>query len=353
MKRVGLILAASVVGACALAGCTGSEGGVPTNGPSASKTTTPVGTPFSVEAALRELPLVEPAGDQPLQVFASDLSRAAALGDLPKPVDKQSTATWFRGLNGPKVSITGGEGLGLPRLQTDAMRNVLGFDARDVATVSSVESLPDAVTVVHLSDGVSPKRVSTTGDGKIGDVDPAGARDAPFPQIFGVAQRGDRVVLAKTQRMLDAWKSQGDTSLADHEPFLEVARALDSHRVYDVVLSDRPNKAPWFSQQVHDDVQASMPEFGAVGVAATVEDGEAVEYIAYQVKDVAEAEARIAAVWEDGFSVYTNSWFDELLDVEDVSTRGNVVMVKIVSESGSGVAARMLLSSDTAFFVVE
>ncbi|MDX6233005.1 MAG: hypothetical protein QOH68_2005, partial [Nocardioidaceae bacterium] len=244
MRRVGAVLVTAIIGACALAGCGGSE--AHTNRDSSPA---PTRERFSVEAALRELPLVQPAGDQPLQVFATDFARAAELGDLPKPDDKQSTATWFRGLSGPKISIMGGEGLGLTRLQTGAMRKALGFDARDITTASSVESLPDALTVVHLSDGVSPKDVSATGDGKIGDIDPAAMGEAPFPQIFGVARRGDQVALAKTQESLDAWRARGNTSLADYEPFFDVAQALDAHHVYDVIVNDRPGKAPFYAQE--------------------------------------------------------------------------------------------------------
>lgn len=347
MRRLGAVLVMTMIGTAALAGCTGSDSdGTP------DKASAPSSTPFSVEAALRELPLVEPAGDQPLHVFASDFALAAELGDLPKPDDKQSTAAWVQGLNGPKVSITGGEGLGIPRLQTGAMRKVLGFDARDITKATSVESLPDALTVVHLTDGVRATDVSATGAGKIGDIDPAAIGDAPFPQIFGVARRGDEVAVAKTQRPLDAWKEGGRSTLADDTALLDVAQALDAHRIYDVVLSDRPATVPWFGEQMHDEMPATMPAFDAVGVAQAVEDSEAVEYIAYRVKDVAGAEERIRTVWEDGFSVNAE-WFQELLDVEDVSTEGNVVTVKIVPEDYAGTAAEMLMRGDTPFFVLK
>ena len=349
MRRVAAVLATTMVAVCALTGCSGSDRADESDGsnssPAARERT------FSVETALRELPKVEPAGDQPLQVFATDFALAAELGDLPKPDGEQSTATWFRGLSGPKIYVMGGEGLGLTRLQTGGMRKVLGFDARDITTASSVESLPDGLTVVHLSNGVSPKDVSTTGDGKIGDIDPAGAGEAPFPQIFGVAHRGDQVALAKTQESLDAWTARGNTSLADHEAFLDVAQALDAHHVYDVILNDRPGNAPFYAQEYPDE-PASVPEFDAVGVAQGVEDGEAVEYIAYRVKDVAGAEERIRAVWEDGFSFPTNEWFADVLDVEDVSTDGNVVTVTIVPKEEAGLAAQMLMHNDTPFFVL-
>lgn len=351
MRRVGVVLATAMVGAGALAGCSGGDGGGSDDGPPS-----PAAKPltFSVEAALRELPPVEPADDEPLQVFAGNLAKLAEEGDLPKPVDKQSTSVWFRGLNGPEVYLNGAEGLGLTRLQTGAMRKVLGFDTRDVETYAAVESLPDAVTVLQPKDGVTPKKgVTATGAGKIGDIDPAATADAPFPQIFGVARQGDQVVLAKTQKMLNTWKARGDGSLADYEPFLEVARALDSHPIYDAVLSDRPSNVPPLGQAVYDEMRESMPEFGAVGVAEGVEDGEPVEYIAYHVEDVTQAEEKIEAVWENGISLRRNEWFQELFDVEDVSTEGNVVMVKIVSRAEAGIAANMLLMSDTAFFVLD
>lgn len=355
MRRVGAALVATMIGASALAGCSGSDSGESSDGADSSGSApASARRAFSLEAALRDLPPVKPADDRPLQVFAGDLALAADLGELPKPVDKQSTSAWFTGLNGPKVHITGGEGLGLPRLQTGAMRKVLGFDIRDVEAYAAAESLPDAITVLSPADDAAPKQgVTATGVGNIGDLDPAGMGEAPFPQIFGVAHRDDQVVLAKTQKVMDAWKARGTTSLADYEPFLEVARAFDSHSIYDVVLSDRPNNAPLFGQTVYDEIGESMPEFGAVGVAEGVEDGEAVEYIAYHVDDVTEAEERIEAVWRGGFSFRTNQWFEEIFEVENVSTEGNVVTVKVVSKSGAGVAANMLLTSDTAFFVLE
>ena len=349
MRRMGVVLATAMIGAGALVGCSGGDDGGSDDGQPP-----PAGKPFSVEAALRDLPPVQPADDAPLQVFAGNLAKLADLGDLPKPVDKQSTSAWFRGLNGPEVHLTGGEGLGLTRLQTGAMRKVLGFDARDVETYAAVESLPDAVTVLQPNDSVTPKKgVTVTGDGKIGDLDPAAITDAPFPQIFGVAYQGDQFVLAKTQKMLTAWKARGDRSLADYEPFLEVARALDKHPVYDVVLSDRPSNVPPLGQAVYDEMRGLMPEFGAVGVAEGVEDGQAVEYIAYHVEDAAQAEEKIEAVWEDGISLRRSAWFEEFFDVEDVSAEGNVVTVKVVSKAEAGIAAEMLLTSDTPFFVVE
>lgn len=349
MQRLRAVLVTTIVGAVALAGCgSGESGGSDGTGPEPRSTT----KGLSVEAALRELPLIKPSSDRPLQVFASDLMLAAELGRLPKPKDEQTAATWIQGLNGPKVHITGGEGLGLSRLRTGAMRRALGFDARDITTTSSVESLPDAVTVAHLQDGVTPKDVSTTGTRKIGDIDPAGLSDAPFPQIFGVARRGDEVAIGKTQRALDAWKTRGQRSLADDEAFLDVARALDTHRIYDVVLSDRPGKVRFYGKQLRDEMPATIPAFDAVGVAQGFEDGEAIEYIAYRVKDVAGAEERIRTVWEDGFSDGM-VWFQELLDVEDVSTEGNVVTVKIAPKESAGLAAQMLMRGDTPFFVLK
>lgn len=344
MRRLGAALVTAMIGACALAGCSGggSDDSAAKPKPSASS--------FTVESALRELPPIEPSPDRPLQVFASDLAQASELGKLPKPRDPQSTATWIQRLNGPEVYIAGGEGLGLPRLQTGAMRKALGFDARDITTTSSVESLPDAVTVVHLADGVSSKDVSTTGAGKIGDLDPAGASDAPFPQVFGVARRDQQIALAKTQKALAAWRARGQRSLADHEPLLDVAKALGTHRVYDVVLSDRPADAA-FGGQLAEHMPATMPAFDAVGVAQAVEDGKAVEYIAYRVKDIAGAESRIRAVWEDDFAIRSNAWFAEILDVEDVSTAGSVVTVKIAPTESAGTAAQMLVLGDIPFIV--
>lgn len=348
MRRLGAALVTAIISTYALAACSG--GGSDESSPTATPKPTPSASSFTVESALRELPPIKPSPDQPLQVFASDLAQASELGQLPKPHDPQSTATWIQRLNGPKVYITGGEGLGLPRLQTGAMRKALGFDARDITTTSSVESLPDAVTVVHLADGVGSKDVSTTGNGKIGDLDPAGASDAPFPQVFGVARGGEQIALAKTQKALAAWKSRGQRSLADDKPLLDVAKALDTHRVYDVVLSDRPADAA-FGGQLAEHMPATMPAFDAVGVAQAVEDGTAVEYIAYRVKDVAGAEERIKAVWENDFAIRSNVWFAEILDVEDVSTAGSVVTVKIAPKESAGTAAQMLVLGDIPFVV--
>ncbi|KRC65004.1 hypothetical protein ASE12_09660 [Aeromicrobium sp. Root236] len=344
MRRIGAALVTTIMGAAVLGGCSG--GSDPNRAPKPSART------LSVEAALRELPPIRPSADQPLQVFASDFALAAELGKLPEPKDQQATSRWRQGLGGPKIAITGGEGLGLGRVETGAMRKVLGFDARDITTTASVESLPDTLTVVHLADGVSPKHVATTGAGKIGDLDPAGASDAPFPQIFGVAQRGDEVAIGKTQRALDAWKTRGQRSLADDDAFLEVAQSLDAHRIYDVVLSDRPADPRFLVEQMRDEMPATMPAFDAVGVAQGFEDGEAIEYIAYRLKDVAGAEERIRTVWEDGFSD-DMVWFQELLNVEDVSTEGNVVTVKIAPRESAGTAAQMLIRGDTPFFVLE
>jgi len=349
MRRLHAVLVTTIVGATVLAGCTGGGNG---GSDDAAPKPKPSASTFSIVSALRELPPIKPSADRPLQVFASDLALAADVAKLPKPSNPQSTATWIQGLNGPKVQITGGEGLGLPRLQTGAMRTALGFDARDITTTSSVESLPDAVTVVHLADGVTPKDVSTTGNGKIGDIDPAGASDAPFPQIFGVARRDDQVALVKTQKSLAAWEARGNGSLADNKPLLDVATALDRHRVYDVVLSDRPTEAA-FGAQLADQMPATMPAFDAVGVAQAVEDGQAVEYIAYRVKDVAGAEERIEAVWEDDFAIRSTVSFAEILDVEDISTTGDVVTVKIAPKESAGIAAQMLLLGDIPFIVAE
>jgi len=203
---------------------------------------------------------------------------------------------------------------------------------------------------VHLADGARPKDVTTSGDGKIGDIDPAGASDAPFPQVFGVARRDDQVTLAKTQKAMDAWKARGSRSLADNEPLLEVAKALDAHRVYDAVLSDRPADAA-FGEQLAEQMPATMPAFDAVGVAQAVEDGDAVEYIAYRVTDVAGAEQKIRAVWKDGFAIRSSRWLAELLDVEDVSTTGRVVTVKVAPKESAGTAAQMLLLGDIPFIV--
>jgi len=348
MRRISAALVTTIVGAAALAGCSGGDSG----GSDADPAPKSSAKPLSVEAALRELPPIRPSADQPLEVLASDLTLAAEIVKLPKRKDKPSAATWVRGLHDPDIFITGGEGLGLPRLYTGAMRKVLGFDARDITTTASVESLPDTLTVVHLADGVSPKDVATTGAGKIGDLDPAGASDAPFPQIFGVAQRDDEVAIGKTQRALDAWKTRGHRSLADNDAFLDVAQALDAHPIYDVMLSDRPSKAPFYGEQMRDEMPATMPAFDAVGVAQAFEDGEAVEYIAYRVKDLAGAEDRIRTVWEDGFSVGM-LWFEELLDVKDVSTEGDVVTVKIAPKESAGLAAQMLMRGDTPFFVLK
>ena len=347
MRRVGTVLAATMIGASALGGCGGSDSPGATDSSQAAAR-----EKFSVEAALRTLPPVKPSADQPIQVFAGDLAKAAALGDLPKPVDKRSTSAWFNGLRKSPLDVSGGEGLGLESVQTGAMRKVLGFDARDVKTVASVESQPDTVTVLRLKGGATLKKgVTTSGSGQVGNLDPADVVDAPFPFIYGVVQQRDQIALAKSSKLLSAWGKRGRHSLADQDAFLEVAKALDVNDIYDATLSDRPSEAPPISQETHDQMHESMPAFDAAGIAQGVEDGKAVEYIAYLVDDADQAKDKIADVWENGISVRLGKPFDQLLDVDGITAKGNVVTVKIFPKSEPGLATIMILAGDTPFFV--
>jgi hypothetical protein len=349
MRRVGAVLITAIVGASALAGCGGSDSQSKSDDKPA-----PAGRHFSVEAALRELPLVKPADDQPLQVFTGDLTEAARLGDLPKPVGERSTSAWLNGLRGPRLSVPASEGLGLQRFQTGAMRKVLGFDVRDVQTFASVESLPREVTVVRLADGAKLKDgVTATGPGKLGDIDPSKVSDAPFTFIYGVTQQGDHVALGKTPQLLTDWKNRGDSSLADNDAFLDVAKALDAQAVYGAILSDRPAPLPPLSAEMLNELNPSIPKFNAVGIAQGVEDGEPVEYVAYQFDDARQARDRVQETWEDGVSYREYRSLGDLVDVEDITVKGHVVIVKISPKLSPGLAIQMLTRSDTPFIVID
>lgn len=344
-RRVGAATTLALVGTLLVTGCSGSE-------PAKADSSTPAPSRdlYSVEAALRDLPPVEADDGAPLQVFSSDLAAAATLGDLPDPVDQKSTTAWYQGLHEPPLYVPAGKELGFERMQSGAMRKILGFDARDVLTHASVESGPRQITVVGLEDGVSLKKgVTATGAGKIGDIDPAEIADAPFPFITGVTEQGNDIALGTASQLLTDWKKRGDRSLADNAAFLDVAKALDSHGVYGAMLSDRSVPPRLMDPET---IGSTIPDFDAVGIGEGLEDGAAVEYIAYRLDDADEARDTIEAVWRDGFSIRTGP-LEQVLQVDDVTAQGNVVTVRITPLESPGIAMEMLQLDDPPFIVLD
>ena len=333
----------TMVGACALAGCGGSDGASTSDGSPAATS-----DHYTVEAALRDLPPA--AGDQPVQVSISDFAEAAELADLPKPADERSTSAWLKGLVAPPLYRPSVDKLGLESLQTGAMRTALGFDGRDVQTYASVESPPKEFRVVGLADGVELKKgVTATGPGDLGDLD-LSATDMVFRVVFGVAQQGDQVALTTSAEQLAAWTDRGDSSLANDDAFLDVAKALDAHAVYSAILSDSPATLPVASSAEGLKVTGTGPiqAFNAIGIGQGVEDGKAVEYVAYHLDDATQARDRIEQAWEEGISL-RGTPLAQLLDVDEITVKGDVVTVQISPKQSPGLAMEMLSLRDMPF----
>jgi hypothetical protein len=334
------------MGVCVLAGCgEGSSGDSESPGGD-------LADGYSVQAALQELPDRPTDGDEPIQVTSGDLAQAAKLGSLPKPTDEKSAAEWARGLTEPPLYFPDATGLGLQRFMTGKMRAVLGFDVRDVATYASLEGTPEQITVMRLIDDADPKEgVATTSDGKVGDVATSGPQDEAFPFVLGVAQRDDRIALARSSEGLKAWKDGSGKTLADRDVLADVAKALDDHEVYAAFLTDKePQPRPPLTPQAREAAGVSVPEYDAVGVGEGVEDDKPVEYVAYRVDDAGKAKSAIEAAWR-GTSLRTKSPIDQLVQVEDVTAEGDVVVVELAARQGSGIAVQMLLNGDLPFLV--
>ena len=348
MGRPAALLITAIVGATALAGCGSEPADTRDRGAAA------FGGHFSVEGSLHALPELKRQDDRPLQVFAGDLHEAAELGDLPKPVDQQSLADWSKGLATPPLFVASSEGLGLQYLQSGAMRRTVGFDARDVTTFAAVEALPEDITVVNLAKGAGlTKGVDATGKGTVGDMDPTWPDTAPFPFVHGVAQRDDKVALSRSSAVLATWTKGTGRSLADNDALLAVAKALDAHGSYSAFLSDGPGKLPNLPPAALKAMKSTMPAFDAVGIAQGVEDGKAVEYIAYHADDAEKAKDRIEKTWTDGTSARTREPLAKLLDVDDVTVKDGVVTVKISPKGSAGLAVQMFMQGDVPFIVVD
>ena len=149
--------------------------------------------------------------------------------------------------------------------------------------------------------------------------------------VGGVARAsdGDRVALGPDEDALQDWKEREDT-LADDENLGPIAEAMDDHDVYAAFLST-------LSGEQQGPVRA-------YGVGQAVEDGEAVEFAVFAAgedDDIDDLAEKIEDGWNDSAAVG-----DGRLEVEEVDTDGDRVVVVTLRPDEAGATAQALINLD-------
>lgn len=307
---------------------------------------------YTVEQALRDLAPASSGGAEPVFVATGDIAWANAFAGLPEPVDPRSSSTWVRGLLASPIGIRLDPPLS--GINAAVARDTVGFDARDLRSFATLFQQDEDIVVVNLDEGSGLKEgVSATGAGEVGDIDPAPAEQAVFNYVLGADQQGSAVALTQYPDSLDRWSDRGRESLADDQQLLEVARALDDEGVHAAYLVNSvPENRPDLVQQAAG--QTSMPRFGAAAAGQAVRDGKEAEVAAYYFDDAEAAKDVVEEVWRNGTSVGGIGPLADVLDVDDVSVVGNIVVVRITPQPSSpGVALNLIGTGDVPFAVLE
>ena len=307
-RRVPLLAAGLVTGLGLLSGC-GSTG-------------LGTGNDFTVGAALRTLPDVDTDG---ARVVVGDLgtlrSDAAAHGT-------EDPQKWLGRLDDVGVESLLPSNLEAGRLATGQVRDVLGFDVRDVVSYASLETPPDRLTVLRLADGSAPKDgLRSTGGGDVGER-ARGAVASTFPVVLGLGARSGEVALGQDADVLVDWADKGRT-LGDEGDLAAVAKALDDKNVVAAELVDGDLRPTGSSSSAGSG--ASVPEYDAVGVGQALGDekGEVTTWVAYRSGEPSRLASVVRRTWERGTSRTSDQRLSELATVKDVSTDGDTVLVEL------------------------
>jgi hypothetical protein len=351
-SRVGLGLAvgALLVGACSSGDDDGGSGGAG----------------GGIAERLESLPA--PAGDDPPLVVFGDLDQAADLAGVSLS-DDQSDDEAIDAV----LAITGGpvkrkaspvaaltpDAAHVDRLagSLDEFRDEVGWSVADVDSFVEYQIPPKNVTVMagdfdedRLSDvlGKPDDGVWVVGDPdgdlQIDETSPA----RPLGEPLWLSLVDGRLVVARSEKAMDAVRSGDGATLADDSVLRSLAEALDGEDVYSAMLTGAVLADPIVAPTQCD---AFLPQpFGGVAAAIADDDGPVV-VLAYVHADADSAKANAEALRklvEDGESLASRRPWSDYLEVDDIGTDANILVarLRVTEDSRAGIWRQLLLQRD-------
>lgn len=346
-RRIGRLCAAAAALAV-IGGCSDSAGDDPTAGGGSD-------TRFSMQNGLEQLPLLHGDAQRPFTVTFTDVDEATRLAGTTRPSgDGPGTqrSAWAQGFQGrTEVNVFAAPYVGWERLGTGKVSQILGYSVPRVSwyATSSVGRID--TTVERLLPGTelnpdlpSSGDMSMSGPGQVGAVDTRPlARGSGFPTVTGIAERDELVAMSNDPNVVKAWQEGPAPSMATVAPVADVARVLDRHGAYAGQIASRPPVSGRAAlSHPNSDPRITVP-LEAVGVGATLEDGQAHAYAVYRFGErPAQGARQVRTVWTKGFSGVANKRLSTYVTVRDVTRRGPIVTVDLEPRNGGPINIFMM-----------
>lgn len=315
---------------------------------------------FSLVALLDELPADLASSDDMVVVAAADFEAASVAGGLERPAPgtdptADEARDWLNQLTGvpaggsqtaPPVAVLIPEAASPQQLlRHDEFVDEVGWSLLDVDQFVEYQVPPNVFTVVQ--GDIDPDALESAMGPAEGDIWRLGpeedfAIDAtetsptrPFGQALRLAHDGDRLAIARSTPLIEAWLDDGDT-LADHALLPAVARKLDAAGVYAAMLAageDISLPAGAARSPAASDDELVLDPFPAIGVGLGHSDGTTTVTVVYHFADADTAAtnaSRVEARVQEGRSSLTTRPLAETFSLGSVETDGPLVIAQLL-----------------------
>lgn len=346
-RRFRISLAPLFISAFALTAC-GSDGG----GGEADDA--------SIEAMLAELPESANDGSSDIMITYGDLDAAAAASERPRPdrdADTDELVDWVIPVSGvyrddghPLVHALLPEAAAPSFIvENDAIREELGWSIAGVDTFIELSNLPKRFTVIRGSATAKDldRAIGKSDDGiwSLGGDDlEQNLADRTAARSLGESMRmafdDGLLVVSRTTPPVSEWLDGPDSTMADDDNLVAIAKALDNADVYSAMLVEHnftllaalgASATPEQAKALVENT-TTIDKFQALGVGLSSVDGEPTGTFAYAYrsdKAAADAVDSITEVFEQGESIVDQQPLSELFRLRDITATGNVVVVTV------------------------
>ena len=182
----------------------------------------------------------------------------------------------------------------------------------------------------------------------------------PLGRPLHMSVDGDHMAVSLSTPMIQAWDAGTGPTLADDESLALIAAALDDADVVSALLAygsfEFHGMFPDLPPEAVEQIAALMvlDPFDTVGIGWTAEGGQPVVTVAYDFQTEAAASRMVGPVtslYTDGTSLVSNTPFSEWWSLDDVTTNGRVVTVRLlpVDNQRASLPFRLLYQRDLPF----
>jgi hypothetical protein len=316
--------------------------------------TVPEPTGMSVGRLLDEIPASLRPPDGELMLIAGDLDLATELVGVERPAaddpgDLDALLEWLNPVQGvlDETPVAGAllpEAIVPRNLQrNDEIAAEFGWSVFDLHSFIELQHPPTSFAVLDV--GVTADELTSTIGAPVDGIWRLGGDEdskqdlknttagRPLGDTLRFALDDDGLLgVSKVTPPVEAWLAGSGDTLAGDAKIASVAAVLDAAGVYSAMIIDDQN---------HVDLEQSnptlLPVFDLLGVGLSMVDGEAIGTFVYHYPSADDATAAVdttRAVFTEGVSVRTARPLNTLIEVVDIVTTGENVVVTVTFPEG-------------------